>query len=175
MRKSRKATAKKARLTESPYLSTRSVQFMHARAVFVFLSFCKIWFYVCSVVCHCETICCIFGDLGYPFTDFCSYEGDLGCTFADFSQFGDHLGGAWCHLSRTLADIVGFGVHLVRTSGSPGCPFGDLSGLWHLIGYTCGKSGNAFADLLGFLVELSGDLAFYVHRKPTFRFLCACR
>ena len=148
---------------------------MHARAVFAFLSFCKMFFYVCSVVCHFEIICRIFGDPGYTFTDLCSCGSDLGGTFADFPRFVDHLGGAWCHLSRTLADIVGIGVDLVRTSGSPGCPFGDLSGLWHLIGYTCGKSGNAFADLLGFLVELSGNLVLYVHRKPTFRFLCACR
>ena len=69
-----------------------------------------------------------------------------------FATVWDHLGGAWGHRSRTLADIVGFGVHLVRTSGSLGCPFGDLSGLWHLLGCTCGKVGNTFTNLLGFWV-----------------------
>ena len=140
-------------VSNNPHLYQHDLCSLCMRGQFLFLlSFCKLLLYVCSVVCHCGTICCIFGDLGYTFTDFCSCGGDLGCTFAYLSRFGDHLGGAWGHRSRTLADIVGFGVHLVRTSGSLGCPFGDLSGLWHLLGYTCGKVGNTFADLLGFWV-----------------------
>ena len=97
------------------------------------------------------------------------WGGDLGCTFADFSQFGDHLGGAWCHLKSYLGRYCWLWASSVRTSGSPGCPFGDLSGLWHLLGYTSGKSRNTFADLLGFGVQLSGNPVFYVHRTCTFR------